>query len=477
MQAVVEGKHKSSDISLTNFTHETWRGYKHTRYQALIDEHLEQVARYIETGGAEGIGRLMIFLPPRHGKTNKIRHFCGWLLGRNPHLRLIMTSYGMALAQRNSRYVRNLIASSKYQEIFPQTKLSRDTKAATEWDIADYGGGAIAAGVGGAITGHGANLIIIDDPVKNRAQAESETYRQGTKDWYTNDVITRLEEPGGAMIVIQTRWHQDDLSGWLLEQHEDAEEWVVLILPALADDDDLLGREPGEALWPERYPAEWLEKRQRSMGDYAFASLYQQRPIPSGGGLFDTSLIQIIEKHEVPDLLHIVRFYDLAITTKKRSDYTAGVKLGVTADQRWVILHVWRVKKEMPDVERGIIANAQLDGTKVRIRLEADKSGIVGLQHLLRDPRMSPFTIDAKPPDGDKYTRAGPFATRVNNGRVLMVRGNWNQAYLDEFSLFPASTKDDQVDATSGAYDLLVWLIRVVMDKPIDLAGMFGDIL
>lgn len=458
-------------LSFLQFKHNLWKNYQHTPHHKLIDDKLVQVARYIETGGKEGIGRLMIWMPPRYGKTEALRHFVAWLLGRNPDVRIINTSYGMQLAQRNSRAIRNKIASKKYQQLYPNIKLARDTKAASEWDIDAHLGGMIAAGVGGSITGHGANLIIVDDPVKSRSDAESEIKRENAKDWWKNDVITRLEEPGGAIIIIQTRWHMDDLSGWLLAG-EGADDWEVLCLPALAEEDDPLGREVGEALWSEKYDKKWLNKRKEEMGEYAFSALYQQKPVPREAGLFETALIEIVDV--VPDMLHQVRFYDLAVTGKKTSDYSVGAKVGVTESGDIYILHIYRVQMDFTYVELGIKQNAKLDGAHTRIRLEADKAGIIGLQKFISDPQFLAYTIDAKPPVGDKYTRATPFASRVKSNKVKMLRGAWNQQALDELSVFDKGSHDDVVDALSGAYDLLAEMIKNI-GEPVNLEEELGD--
>lgn len=440
-------------VSLAEYCGAMYRGYTHTAYQVLLDSYLEQVADYVVSGGKRGIGRFMCFMPPRHGKTLKIsRLFPSWLLGHTPDLRMITASYGAQLAKRNSRFVRNLIDSNRYREYFPNVRLADDTAAANEWDVAEYGGGMLAVGVGTGVTGHGARLIIIDDPVKSRAEAESDVFRERLYDWYTDDLLTRLEEPGGAIIVMQTRWHQADLAGWLLDD-ENGREWTTLTLPALAGRADPMGRNEGEALWEERYSADWLHKRRARMGEYSFASLYQQTPLPSGGGLFDATKIEVVDY--TPECAQVVRFYDLAVTAKKTSDYTVGLKLGITADERPVILDVWRGQRELPDVQEVIVQNAMMDGSAVPLRLEAEKAGIVQLQYLLRDARMRPYAVDAVPPEGDKYTRAAPIASRVNAGRVLMVKAAWNRALLDELAVFPAGGHDDQVDALSGAYAML----------------------
>lgn len=419
-----------------------------------------QVTRYVETGGREGLGRIMIFLPPRHGKTQTVsRLFPAWFLGRNPTRRVMATSYGASLAHRNSKFVRNLIDHPEYADFYPGVNLEQGSRAVDLWDLERYGGGMTAAGIGGAITGHGANIGIIDDPIKSRAEAESPTYRQNLKDWYNNDFYTRIEEPGGAIIVMLTRWHMDDLAGYLLA--DDTESWEVLKLPAIAQEEDPLGRAVGEALWPERYDLPVLQKR-RDRGEYAFAALYQQTPIPSGGGLFDATQIKVVD--QAPECVQVVRFYDLAVTVKKHSDYTVGLKLGVTKDEQYIILDIWRVQKTAPEIQAGIVQNARIDGAGVRVRLEAEKAGIIQLDYLLRDTRMRPYTLDAKPPAGDKYTRATAPAARVNAGRVSMIRAGWNRALLDELAVFPMGEHDDQVDALSGAYDMLTMPDRVAFE-------------
>ena len=451
LQALLEAE-TPTHLSFTEFKRQFWKGYVFASYHEALDDLLTRVAEYVLSGGARGVGRAMIFMPPRHSKTKHVSHFFpAWMLSVAPHLRLITASYGATLAHRNSRFVRNLVASPEYSAAYPGVRLSDDTASVNEWDIAEIGGGLIAAGVGGGLTGHGANLIIIDDVVKSRAEAESPTYRQRVKDWYDNDLLTRLEEPGGAIILMMTRWHTDDLAGYLLESDD---RWHVLSLPALAGEDDPIGRAPGEALWADRYTVDILAERRARMGEYAFASLYQQTPLPPGGRLFDTGKIEVIDY--APECKQVVRFYDLAVTAKKHSDYTAGMKLGLMADESLVILDMYRVQKIMPDVERDIVQNAHIDGREVRIRFEAEKAGIVQLDYLLRNADMQGYTLDATPPEGDKFTRAQPVASRVNGGMIKMVRAQWNRALLDELAVFPSGEHDDQVDAFSGAYDMLV---------------------
>lgn len=437
-------------LGFTDFKRRVWRRYQHTAFHAEIDRHLEMVAEYLRTNGERGINRLIVEMPPRYGKSESIsRHFPAWVLGQLPDTPIILTSYGATLARRNSRSVRNLIKRDEYRQIYPHIELSADKKAAQEWTLARYEGGMIAAGVGGGITGHGGKLIIIDDPIKSRAEAESETYRERLKDWYQNDLYTRLEEPG-VIILMNTRWHYDDLAGWLLGDNVDG--WTRLSFPAIAGENDPLGRAVGEPLWATRHSAERLAKIAEQMGDYAFSALFQQSPQMGRGTLFDALKLKIIE--EAPETIETVRFYDLAITEKARASYTVGLKLGRMAGGELIILDVWRVQREAPDVHQGVIQNALMDGSRVRIGLEAEKAGLVEWQNLLRVPDLHGYTIEAKPPEGDKYTRATSPAMRVNAGLVRMVKGTWNRAFVEELSIFPNGSANDQVDAFSGAYKM-----------------------
>lgn len=434
-----------------------WKGYTPVAHQRAIDDVLEQVARYILTGGKEGIGRLMIFMPPRHGKTESVsRMFPAYMLARLPSLKIILTSYGATLAEKNSHKVRRLITSSDYRSAYPETVYEGGTRK--NW-LTTAEGGIVAAGVGGSITGEGGYLIIGDDLTKGRAEAESAIKRATLKEWYQADLMSRLEEPGGAIIIMQTRYHTDDLPGYLLSSDSDdtdletADQWHVLNLPALAGDNDPLGRDTGAALWPEKYPVSILNKRRAKMGEYDFQALYQQRPTAKDAGLFDTGLIQIVDS--APECADVVRFWDLAVSASTKADYSVGLKLGRSKDGNLYVLDVYRKQAAPTETSAAIVIHALSDGTTVKTRLEAENSARVQLDFLLRDPRLARYTIDAKSPQGDKYTRASPVAARVNNRQVFIVRGHWNRAFLDELALFPSVKNDDQVDAFSGAYDMI----------------------
>jgi predicted phage terminase large subunit-like protein len=448
----------TNQMDYSSFKRMFWNGYTETDFQLKIDAMLMDIATFIFTEGQQGISRGIINMPPRHGKTKNVSQmFPAWLLSRMPELPIIMVSYADALATRNSRTVRNIIQSARYQKLFPHMKLI-GTRA-DEWYTSENGG-VLAAGFNGGLTGSGAKLIIIDDPHKSRSEAESPTIRRRIQESYTDDLLTRLEEPGGCILLMQTRWRTDDLTGWLLADNEsddetdnEPDEWQVLKLPALARDNDPLGRAPGAALWAARYPVNLLEKRRDKMGTYSFESLYQQQPISKEDALFDCAKIEVID--DIPPLKEVVRFYDLAVSEKKTADYSAGVKVGITADETLIVLDMYRKQANPAQTGENIILNALRDGTSVKIRLEADNAARTQLSYLLKDERLRGYTIDAVSPDGSKYVRAAPLESRVNNGKLKIVRANWNASFLDEMSTFPGGRYDDQVDALSGSYALL----------------------
>lgn len=452
-------KERTSVAGILDFTTFTKPDYDVNWHHRVLCNALD---RFV-TGACK---RLMVFMPPRAGKSELVsRRLPAYILGRQPDAGIIACSYSADLASRMNRDVQRIIDDDRYGALFPDTSLSGKNirtmargsylRNSDIFEVVNHRGFYRSAGVGGGITGMGFQYGVIDDPIRNRADANSPTYRENIWDWYTSTFYTRQEKDAGILITL-TRWHEDDLAGRLLKAMEDGgDQWEVISFPAIAEhplapDDP---RDIGEALWPNKYDLKKLEAFRIALGEYEWSALYQQSPLPPGGGLFDTAKLEITDTP--PECVKTVRFYDLAVTAKKTSDYTAGLLLGVTADEQFVVLDVWRGQKELPDVHEVIVQNGAIDGVNTRIRLEAEKAGIVQLQFLLRDHRMRPYTIDGVPPQGDKYTRAGPVAARVNAGRVLLKRGAWNRAFIDELSTFPAGKHDDQVDALSGAYALL----------------------
>jgi predicted phage terminase large subunit-like protein len=440
--------------SLTTYKRFMWRRYAHAEHLEQLDRALESVARYAETGGAQGIGRLLVMMPPRHGKTLTIsRMFPAWYLGRNPDHRVIMASYGSSLAKKNSRFARTQLLMPRYQALFPDTRLDPRSASAEAWDIADREGGLDAMGVGGAVTGKGANVLIWDDPVKNREEAESETIRDKVWDSWADDFYTRLE-PGGAVVGVMTRWHMDDWMGRLLKL--EADKWHILRMPALAEPDDLLGRAVGTALWPARYPVPVLADIRGVQGEYGFSALYQQTPTPAEGGLFKRASFKLLQRLPGDDELeYVVRYWDLAMSEKDSADYSVGVKLARGHDGRTKVLDVARRQLEWGDVVPFMAETALRDGPGVIIGFEEKGYMSRAGQGLAADTRLHQYGIFGYPKDKDKRTNALPFAARVALEMVDVYDGHWTRDYLDELCSFPFGAHDDQVDASAGAYEML----------------------
>ena len=280
--------------SLLDFTTYTYPAYEVNWHHRLICEHLDGFATLRRQ-------RLMIFAQPRSGKSELVsRRLPAYILGRDPNATIIAASYGSDLARRMNRDVQRIIDSPEYWRLFPNTQLwGRNVRSVADgsylrnsdlFEIVEYRGYYMASGVGGALTGMGSQFMILDDPVKNRKEANSATYRQSVWEWYTSTFYTRLA-PGGNILLIVTRWHEDDLAGRLIaaaKADSKADQWTVLNLPAVAEDPvaPYDPRQPGEVLWPTRWDAAEMARKRAAVGERDWASLYQQRPSPDEGEIF-----------------------------------------------------------------------------------------------------------------------------------------------------------------------------------------------
>jgi len=391
--------------------------------------------------------RLMVHMPPGAAKsTYGSVLFPAWALARQPKFSVLLACHTASLAEHFGRSVRHLAVEHAARLGFA---LRTDERSAQRFST-NQGGSFFATGVHGPLTGRRADLVIVDDPVKSSAEAESRTARDALHEWFRVDLLTRLR-PGGRVVLIMTRWHPDDLAGRLAADGG----WDVLSLPALAELDDPLGRAAGTPLWPAWEDRATLEKVRTSVGERAWAALYQQSPRARQGGMFDPTRIQTIPAESIPQLREIVRAWDLAATADRGGadpDWTAGVKLGRLADGRFMVLDVVRLRTGPAGVEDLILETAARDGNEVQISLPQDpgQAGKYQVQTLVR--RLAGYRVTASVEAGSKELRAGPVATQIDAGNMLMARAGWNQAFLDEIRDFPHGTKDDQVDALSRAF-------------------------
>jgi predicted phage terminase large subunit-like protein len=414
---------------LIGFTSYTNPSYQPAGHHRLIAEKLEAVER-------DEIDRLMIFMPPRHGKSELAsRKFPARYLGLHPSRQVIAASYNSDLATDFGRDVRNLVASPEYGEIFPDVSLRIDSKAADRMNT-NKGGVYIAAGVGTATTGRGAHLGLIDDPFKDRQDADSEKQRELVWNWYRSTFFTRLM-PGGAIVLIQTRWHEDDLAGRLLEQDgskADGGEWDVLELPAIAD---------GQALWPEWYDLPALERIKKTIGPREWSALYMQSPQPDEGTFFQRDWLK--SWTEKPKSLRIYGTSDYAVTDGG-GDYTVHRIWGVDPSGAIYRLDGWRGQ-----TSADVWIDRKLDLIEKHKPLAwFGESGVIQkavepmLRRRMRERRVF-CRLEWVPSIHDKATRARGFQSRAAMGEVWFEQG----ADVSEFLVFPAGKHDDDVDTAS----------------------------
>lgn len=410
---------------LVRFTEATNLLYNPAPHHHRICEALEAVER-------GEIDRLMIFMPPRHGKSELAsKRFPAWCLGRQPRRQIIAASYNSDLASDFGREVRNIVASEEFGEIFPGVELRPDSKAANRMNT-NAGGAYVAAGVGTAVTGRGADIALIDDPFKDREEADSEVQRNKVWSWYQSTLYTRLM-PGARIVLIQTRWHEDDLAGRLLETQKD--EWTILELPAIDSN--------GAALWPEWYDVPQLERIRNSIGPREWSALYQQRPQPDEGTFFQRDWLQ--SWSDPPKSLNVYGTSDYAVTDGD-GDYTVHRIWGVDAGGTLYRLDGWRGQTASDvwiDKKLDLIAKHKPfawfgEGGVIQKAIEP------ALKRRMLDRKVH-CRLEWLPSIHDKPTRARGFQARAAMGKVRLEPG----ADVSEFLAFPAGKHDDEVDAAS----------------------------
>lgn len=417
-----------------------WKPFRH-----LI--HLDRLVLAALTG--QGHNRLIVTMPPRHGKSVYISQYTpAWVANVWPDRNTILSSYEANYAASWGRKARETYQTTC---AWFGNQIDASSQAANEWRT-HMGGGMQTAGAGGAITGKGAHLLICDDPIKNQEEAQSEVMREKIWDWWLSTAYTRLE-PGGVAIIVMTRWNEDDLVGRLkLEEVEnEGEHWEVVNLPAFAEENDPIGRTVGEALCPERYDERALARMEKTLGVYWWSALYQQRPAPKEGNMFKRHFFEIHDSE--PPLTKVTRAWDLAASID--GDWTVGVKGGIGSDGNIWITDVVRDRLNPTERDQLIFSTSMSDGKQCRVRFQEDpgQAGKSQIEFLIR--KLSGYTIKAVRPTGDKETRAGPYASQAGINRVKLLRGPWNRAFVDEHCSFPNGMYDDQVDAASDLFNEL----------------------
>jgi predicted phage terminase large subunit-like protein len=404
------------------------------------------------------LNRLMIFLPPRAGKSELIsRRFPAFILGNNPDAKIISCSYSADLASMFNRDVQRIIDSPEYRRIFPNTKLPdpKDkgyVRTSDFFEIVKNKGQYRSAGAGGGITGYGCNYLLIDDIIKNQQEAESKTVLDGILKWYQTTAYTRLEKNGKICLTL-TRWSKHDLAGELLaiaESDPSADQWFVLNLPAICESpkhpDD--PREIGDPLWPNKYDAKRLEAIRVSVGPRTWSSLFQQRPTVDGGNLFKTEAWQFW--HKLPEKFEaIVQSWDCTFKNKATSDFVAGHVWGKAGANFYLIDRICKrltftgtceaikhMSAKWPQVRRKLV-EAKANGDAVVDHLRSEVPGLI-----LVEPR------------GGKVARANAVAPWQESGNLYLPAPEvapWVRQFIDTCENFPNVDHDDDVDAMSQA--------------------------
>lgn len=406
----------------------------------------------------------MVLMPPGSAKSTYASViFPSWWYALYPGTSIIAASHSAGLAQHFSRRIKALI-NLKHRYLGYNVQAGN---ASTSGWKTTAGGEYAALGVRGAIAGRRADLVIIDDPIKSQAEADSPRIRDHIWDWYRSDIIPRLK-PGGKIVLIMTRWHPEDLGGLLLRHAE--EDWRILRLPALAEEQDPLGRLQGEPLWPDWENQAALFAKRSLLGDRAWAALYQQRPIDAGSRLFFADRIVVCEDFQCASQGTGVRAWDLAATIhsgQNDPDWTVGLKLERDQMGRFMIADVVRVRGTPNQIEELITQTASSDGRNVHISLPEDpgQAGKAQIAYLTR--QLAGYHVSSSRESGTKVSRATPVASQIEAGNVMIRRAGWNTAFLDELRSFPFGSKDDQVDALSRAFSVLTDRRQNIASRPL----------
>jgi predicted phage terminase large subunit-like protein len=421
--------------------------------------HLLYISQKIATAIRKGNARICISVPPRHGKSELItKYTTAWCLEMFPNWNTILATYGAELSADFGKDVRDIIDNNQDKL---NVRLSADRARAANWKTTE-GGGMAAVGIGGPITGRGANVLLIDDYIKEIKEAMSKKHNEDIWRWFRTVAYTRIE-PGGSCIIIATRWAPDDLIGRIVAENPGGH-WEYIRLPAIAEApckengyyEDPLGRVPGEALFPERYNEQTLKDIKETTGSFFFNSLYQQNPKSDVGDLTDPAWLKITE--QMPDMTRIkkARIWDLA-ATEDGGDYTVGNLMGhIKLSNSTYIFNIVRDRLSPSGVETLVRTTAIADGTETEIYIEQEpgSSGKALVEHYQKNV-LPEFKVVAVPSTDGKLTRAQPFLAAAEAGNIYLIKGHWNQLFIDEFKDFPGGGHDDQIDTASVGYTKL----------------------
>lgn len=442
--------------------------YTDPKYQ--MNWHHRLLCQYLDDFIAKKRTRIMVFMPPRHGKSELVsRKLPAFLLGKNPDCEIIASSYSADLAQKMNRDVQRIIDSENYREVFPKTQLyGKNIRSVANgsylrnsdiFEIVGHRGSYRGAGVGGGITGMGGDYIIIDDPIKNKEEAKSHTKRENLWDWYTSTLYTRLEGNGSLLITL-TRWHEDDLAGKLLDQMKRdkiADQWDILMLPALCEEEYQHPQDPrlhGETLWPSKYNKNELATIRANVGLYDWTAMYQQRPQPADGTIFQREWFS--KRYRVlPSGATIIQTWDLPFKNSEASAKCAGLIMARKGGELFICDCINEKMSFTASV--AAIKNMTAKHPEARAKVIEDKANGPAIIDFLKKDVAGMVSFN---PKGSKEDRALSIAPYFEAGNVYFLDGaSWAGELIEDLVKFPGGIYKDTVDA-------LVQGILYLMDKP-----------
>lgn len=435
----------------------------YTKPDYEVNWHHERLCEALDKLISGETKRLMVFMPPRNGKSELgSRRFPAYLLGKDPDAQIIAASYSADLASRMNRDVQRIIDSPEYRELFPNTSLNGSNartigtgsyvRNSDIFEIVDHKGFYKSSGIGGGITGMGMTYGIIDDPFKNRKEAESSTIRNAVWDWYASTFYTRLEKDARVLIIL-TRWHEDDLAGRLLKQAEEdpeAEQWTTINYPAIAEDpiDKTDPRDIGEPLWPNKYSLEALTKIKKAVGTYEWSALYQQRPSPSEGNILNRKWWQYYRV--TPDKFdEIIQSWDCAFKDNNDSDFVVGQVWGKSGADKYLLDQV-KARMDLPTTINAL-KSLSAKWPRATTKLIEDKANGPAVIQMLKHEISGMIPVN---PQGGKVARAYAASPEVEAGNVYLPDPSiapWIHDFVEETAAFPNSTNDDATDCFTQA--------------------------
>jgi predicted phage terminase large subunit-like protein len=437
---------------------------RYVRPQLIVGWWVREVAQKLQRFYKDFIAgkrpKLAIEAPPQHGKSWAVTDFIAWVAGNNPDKKTIFGSYSDELGVRTNTELQRIYSTDAFKGIFPGTRISEAHTISDRWkrnesliEYVNREGSFRNTTVAGQINGLELHLGVIDDPLKGRAEAHSPTIRDKTWEWFADDFMSRFAKDG-ALLIVMTRWHVDDMLGRYIDRFPDVR---VLRYPAIAEHDEL-HRKKGEALFPEHKPLEFLMERRKLLTEASWESIYQQNPIVVGGGMLPVEKLRIVPYFDRSQVMNTVRYFDKAGTESEDAAFTAGVRMHLMKDNTYIISHIMRGQWSALEREEKIKAWVKTDASEfgsyeVYVEQEPGSGGKESAENTIR--MLAGYRVYADRVTGDKVLRAEPFAAQVQGGNVGLVAGEWCSPFLDEAEVFPAGKWKDQVDAAAGAFSKL----------------------